>query len=988
MKKFHIVSHTHWDREWYLTYQQFRLRLVHLVDKLLAILDDDPEFKHFMLDGQTIILDDYLAVRPEKESLIKGYIQQGRILIGPWYILPDMFLVGPEAHIRNLLQGDRTAKKFGPKMCVGYIPDPFGHPGQIPQILLGFGIKSAALWRGLSSEPTELMWESPDGSQVFLANLRDSYSNGANLPTQDADLFTHQLALTGESLLAHSRSDHCLIMLGTDHMEPSAHTSQAIQSADGSLPDAQVLHSTLPAYIEQVNRELADQDEGLPLIHGELRACDHSPLLPGVLSARMWIKQRNQYSESLLQKWAEPFSVFAEAITKASTGDHHNLRVFDSRQIENLAPLIRQAWSYLMKNHPHDSICGCSIDQVHNEMVPRFDQADQIGEELTTQALQRLSNVMETQHPDAFSAIVLFNPHDHPHRDLVEVDLDIPEAVTSIELIDETGAIIPHDTLGSSHEELANVLVNKRGLRETIGGVNEGWVAGMAIIQAKVSKSGDTVRIEAVLDDRGQPDLQQWQEAERRVAEYEADPEIRRFQVIAHTPRSSRIRFVSPEIMSLGWRVIWARALPEKPSGPPQEVSPLLRPLLPLVVKFAQTRLGEKLLSGLGKQRDSKEPIMVENEYFRVEADHTDGTLQVLDKQSLVTFKGLNRLIDGGDAGDTYNFSPPEADAPISARVESIRLNSRAMSPTIDILYLLKVPESLAPNRKQRARNDIPLRIKSRISLLPGVPRIDIRTEVENQARDHRLRVHFPAPFMVEAGCHDGHYEVVQRRVGVLAKADDWVEDPRPEVPQRAFTDISNGEIGLMIAVRGLPEVEVLNPAESAHSEIAVTLLRCVGWLSRGDMPVRQGHAGPAYETPGAQVPGRWSFDYAIIPHEGDWRRAYRKAYGFQTSLRAASTGLHEGILPAAGSFMAHSPKTFVISAIKPAEDSQGWILRGVNLTEHTLKVQFNPLVKCVEVYKTNLAEQNLQKVEIGDDGCVQSDISAHEIASFRFLPE
>ena len=162
MKKLHVISHTHWDREWYETFQQFRLRLVHLIDKLLVILEEDPDFKYFMLDGQTIVLDDYLLMRPENEEVLRKFIQSGRILIGPWHILPDMFLVSPEAHIRNLLEGARTTKKFGPKMPIGYIPDPFGHPGQTPQILKGFGLDVASLWRGVSGDkPAEMWWNLP-----------------------------------------------------------------------------------------------------------------------------------------------------------------------------------------------------------------------------------------------------------------------------------------------------------------------------------------------------------------------------------------------------------------------------------------------------------------------------------------------------------------------------------------------------------------------------------------------------------------------------------------------------------------------------------------------------------------------------------------------------------------------------------------------------------------------------------------------------------
>ena len=369
MQKIHVVSHTHWDREWYLTFQQFRLKLVHLIDKLLDILDEDPEFRYFMLDGQTIVLDDYLDMRPEKEEALRGYIQEGRILIGPWHILPDMFLVSPEAHIRNLLQGAATARKFGPKMNIGYIPDPFGHPGQTPQILKGFGIEVAALWRGVSDMPSEFWWESPNGSRVLLAYLRGGYGNGANLPVHNFENFTRQIALLGDSLAAHSAVDDHLIMLGTDHMEPSPLTSAAIAYADGHLPDVQVIHSNLPAYIQGISAQISSLEKPLPVMRGELRACDCSNLLPGVLSTRMWIKQRNHFSQTLLEKWAEPFSVFAENMIAEKTdgsGSHISHGLEASDRIRNVAPLLRRAWRLLMENHPHDSICGCSIDQVHD----------------------------------------------------------------------------------------------------------------------------------------------------------------------------------------------------------------------------------------------------------------------------------------------------------------------------------------------------------------------------------------------------------------------------------------------------------------------------------------------------------------------------------------------------------------------------------------------------------------------------------------------
>ena len=170
------------------------------MDGLLNLLVQDRDFKHFTLDGQTILLDDYLLVRPEAESAIRNHVRQGRLLIGPWHILPDMFLVSPEAHIRNLITGDRAARRFGRKMMIGYIPDSFGHIGQMPQILRGFGIDAACVWRGLDNQPAEFWWQSPDGSRVLMIYIRDSYSNGASLNAGDPSQFAEQIKQAADSL--------------------------------------------------------------------------------------------------------------------------------------------------------------------------------------------------------------------------------------------------------------------------------------------------------------------------------------------------------------------------------------------------------------------------------------------------------------------------------------------------------------------------------------------------------------------------------------------------------------------------------------------------------------------------------------------------------------------------------------------------------------------------------------------------------------------
>ena len=984
MKTVHVISHTHWDREWYLTFQQFRLKLVHLIDKLIDILDEDPEFKHFMLDGQTIVLDDYLQIRPEMEEVLRQHIQSGRILIGPWHILPDMFLVSPEAHIRNLLEGAHTTHKFGPKMLIGYIPDPFGHPGQTPQILKGFGIDAAALWRGVSDLPAELWWEAPDGSKVLLAYLRDSYSNGANLPVHNPELFTKQIAFADASLSAHSAVDDHLIMLGTDHMEPSPLTSTAIAYASEHLLDRQVVHSTLPGYIQSISAQIPNLEKPLSTIRGELRACDRSNLLPGVLSTRMWIKQRNHHSQTLLEKWAEPFSVFAENMIPEEA-KLVSPEAVASNRIQNAAPIIRQAWRLLMENHPHDSICGCSIDQVHDEMKPRFDQADQIAEEITLQALQALSRAVDTQSGDVFSAVVLFNPLGYTHHDVVEIALNVPKDVAAYELVDADKTLIPHECIGSSNHVLANVLLRKNELRATIGAINEGRVAGAAIVGIKVSRQGATVTIDAILDDKGQPNIPEWHQAEEDIARYEADPGVTHFQVLAHTPQASKIRFVCPDIPALGWCTLWVRASAAPQASPTVEVSRFLKPFLPLALRFTESEFGGKLLTKLDGGDEKKPPFVIENNIFQVEASRADGTLTITDKRTDTIYPGLNRFVDGGDAGDEYNYSPPKGDSFFTPKVVSLKVFPYRQIRALEIVYELKAPAQLSADRHSRSKKLVTIPILSRISLSPAVPRIDIHTDLGNLAKDHRLRVHFPAPISVREADHDGHFEVVRRPLGVPQKGENWVEDPRPEVPQRAFTDISNGEIGLTIANRGLPEVEVLKGDKGAHTEIALTLLRCVGWLSRDDIPGRQGHAGPAFETPGGQMPGKWGFDYAIIPHKGNWRESCQQAYAFQTTLCAIETGIHPGEIPDQGSFISSLPDEFVVSTIKATENGKGWLVRGYNISSETIRCRLKPIRRFAHAAQVNLAEKELSPMPIADDGSVAISAAGHKIVSIMF---
>ena len=982
MSTLHLVTHTHWDREWYQTFQQFRLKLVRLMDHLLALLDADPDFKYFMLDGQTIVLDDYLQIRPEREEEIRGHIRRGRILIGPWFVLPDEFLVSPEAIVRNLLQGDRTARSFGAKMMIGYIPDPFGHIGQMPQILRGFGIESASLWRGLDDQPAEFWWQAPDGTKVFMAYLCSGYGNASGLSTSAPDQFVAEVSRLRDELLPRSATEEvALLMHGSDHVVPPANTSTAIAYANANLQGDVLLHSTLPAYVADLQAKIQTLKLSLPTVSGELRACRNSPLLPGVLSTRMWIKQRNRACETLLEKWAEPFSTWAQ-LAADEKPEAAAQAAQPAPAVRGPAAVLRYAWRLLMENHPHDSICGCSIDQVHEEMRPRFDQAEQIGEEITRQSLDTLAAAADTRAEGCSSAVVVFNPTSGPRTDTVTVEAEAPDSQHGVEIVDQFGKSVPFGYAGLEPREMFSMSMSKKEMKNIFGFIRDGRAAGMVFREFHIQRDGATVHIQSTVSETGEPDMVAWERGQQEMEALLEDPEVTTFTIQARSMPANRITLVACDVPGYGFHTYWLRACatPAPEPATPVRLNPLVKLALPLAGKITRMPWATKWLN-----RPKIDPqAVIENEFFTVSASPIDGTLTVSDKRSHAVYAGLNRFIDGGDCGDEYNFSPPLNDTHISTgHLRRLEVKHGAVQQSIEIELSLAVPRELAPDRKARSPEMVDLPVTTRISLAAGVPRVDIHTEVDNRARDHRLRVHFPVPFNAQEADFDGHFEIVRRPLALPAFDDTWVEQPRPEKPQRAFTSLSDGKIGLTIANRGLPEAEALKTPSGA-AEIAVTLLRCVGWLSRGDFSTRKGHAGPGMETPGAQLPGGHSFDYSILPQAGGIP-PFEQAYAFQAPMRPVNTTLHAGSLPATSALVQASPREFVLSAIKSSEDRNGWIVRGYNLTDHPLEVKLTPWRPFARVEVANLAEEALDVLIPAADGSVLLPVGGHAIVTVKF---
>jgi alpha-mannosidase len=465
---YHIVSHSHWDREWYKSFEQFRAMLVAMIDDLLDILRRDPEFLHFTLDGQTVVLEDYLAVRPEKRDEIRRLVGEGRIVTGPWYVLPDEFLVSGESTVRNLMTGTRMAASFGRMMPVGYIPDSFGHIAMMPAILRGFGIGTALVYRGFGGEPgqqmSEYWWEAPDGTRALMIHLfRHGYSAGYFHGETDGEILKRFASLK-EELDRCASTSHRLLMNGGDHHWPDPHIPATLDLLRRSF-EGTFEHSTVERYARAVRAEILPSgaemapavapaapqapQAPIPVVEGELRFGYRYAfaVLGGVYSSRMYVKQANWKSEMLLERYAEPLNALARASGKRSQ-----------------LPLLRHAWRSLMKNHPHDSICGCSIDAVHREMMTRFAAVEQTGGAVVDAALGHILPYDDAASGDD-THLFLFNPSPFPRTETVEaevrffrrdvvvglnpdvvVDPEIPP-VKGFALIDSSGSEVPFQLL-------------------------------------------------------------------------------------------------------------------------------------------------------------------------------------------------------------------------------------------------------------------------------------------------------------------------------------------------------------------------------------------------------------------------------------------------------------------------------------------------------------------------------------------------------------
>ena len=782
----YVVPHTHWDREWYATFETFRAQLVELWDELLTLTETDRDFR-FLMDGQTIVIDDYLEVRPEAKDRLDAAIRRGQIQVGPWYTLPDEFLVSGETLVRDLQRGSALADAHGGSMRVGYLPDSFGHAAQMPQIYSQLGFPHAVVWRGvpLEIDRVAFVWEAPDGSHVLTAYMGNSYSQGVDLPTDPVALAA-RIRVALKAIEPFHPSSDILLMNGNDHVLPQRALTIAVKGASGRLDGTRIRLARLDDYLATL------PDAGWPTWRGELRSSARANVLMGTLSVRVPDKVRYAQATRTVERLAEPIAALSGI---------------------DAAAALAQAWTLVLQNAAHDTACGSGIDAVAEASRHRSEGALQLANGVIEHGLPRLAGDNQVWNPSPFA-----------RRGLVEVDgrLTLTPAI-----------------------------------------------AGCSV-------------------------------------------------------------------------------------GPLRQSEPLAP------VRAAGTRL--------------------ENAVLRCDLN-PDGTISILQKETATSYPGLHRLVDEGDAGDEYNFSPTAVGSAPPRPVRGLTsrvLENGPLRARLEARFDFAVVSGLSADRRHRGDAEAVLPVRLILSMAADTPRLDVELQIENRATDHRLRAHFPLPFSAARSASDTAFHVTRRPVIEPRRDPGAPELELPTFPMWSFVDVSDGQIGLALITDGLHEYEVI---PGTPPELALTVLRSVGWLSRNDLSTRTGHAGPAMETPGAQLLGQHRVHYSLYLHAGDWATA--------NVWRAAESALLP-LLPGRGSprtgpapIIELQPGCIQMTACIPLPN--GYDLRILNASDHPTDAAVRLAPQPEGVAWLTLAGDGTAAA-VRTDGVVQRSMRPWEIATLRVL--
>ncbi len=859
MKKLYIISETHWDREWYNDFQEYRARLVRMVDELIETMETVPDYKYFHFDGQTIVIEDYLKIRPNNRDRLMKLIKEGRIIIGPWYVMPDLFLISGESLIRNLQKGIGICKSYGvePMNC-GYIVDMFGQSNQFPQILKGFNIDNAIFYRGIGDYPKDaFIWKGKDGTEVTVHKLdpggsygnfffaaRHHFKGGEINYADQVEFFKNFLNYCEE----RSTGDVLIMFDGTDHMDIEPNLPKVIENLTTNIPDIEIVHSNYDTF----RKAFCEQDLKLKTLEGCFynagKKGSNNIVLKNVLSSHVELKQANDKCETLLTKVTEPLNA---AIKQLCT-----IGIFSGNQneIKGREDFLKEAWEYLIKNHPHDSICGCSISDVHLDNACRFRQTESIANTLNKNMREVLAAETNTVGKGKDGAIILYNPTSKKLTSVNVFDIPFPA--------DNEGRITVYDINGNE--------VRYQRLK------NKEWHECNYDVRKMV----------------------EWYDYDLWTVAIETEIEAGGYTVLTFDNN----KIVNPQY---GDYNDYKEFYPPVAFDGSMKIAPRTFNTGKITVTF-----------------------------------ETDGTLTVLENATKKEYRGVLCFEDTGDKGDGWNYIKPLMDETyLSGNAEVAVLSDGPLAATVKISTEMRIPKHLSDDNDHRLELYDTLKIASVVTLTNNSDRIDVKTTVDNNCYNHRLRVLIPTYI-------DTDKVYTKIPFGMYAwdiKFTDYSRNREPETfvfPSQGITLLKDKKSAVGVYTKGLYEVAV---SDNDSKTIALTLFRSftneVGFGEKG--------LGRLLE--------KRDYEYSLhFCSELTPEYAFIEGEDCRTPLYAKAEKVHNGSLPNHLSFFEITEnKSFALTNVNTVDN--GVNVRLVNISDKKATCILSLIAKPKKVSVVNL---------------------------------
>ena len=926
-KTIHVISGTHWDREWRYTADQSLLRLVELVDELLEILEKNDDYKCFHLDGGTIVMEDYLQVRPENKERISKLIKAGKIQSVMWYTLPEMSSVSPESLIRNLLIGKRYAEEFGGAMKTGYTATSYGQISQLPQIYSGFGMNTAMSYRGTNKHqvPPLCLWESPDGSKIFHIRCFDEVTrtnwfffphyelvlgkSPRDLSTEwredewpvhmaDEKLYETAFQLKNEkfgfntdkekllSALKHlvkqaepqMIGSHILALDMEDNAVPYFNLPKMIEAMNSVQKGYFIKQSSLDEYVESALKE-ADKKK-LKKIKGEMRftgiEAGFNGLLGATHSSRTYLKLMNDESQRELINIAEPLCSINSML-----GNTYEQNLLD------------RAWRELLKNHAHDSICGAAIDIAHKDNPSRFRATTSIARECCRKACEEIwiNTDTKSKFKDGDLTLTFFNTLPIARKSVEQLVIDAPKITVGDVVIEPCTGVGPIIEGYDPDKEVSYMyfdIIDEKGKK----------------VPYKLLERED-ISIEV----------------ERKLDSNAAVYKVQRNRVL-----------VEVDVPAFGHKTY------------------ALRPRTRKYEKNPKPKADRKLIAA--------QDGVLENEFIKLKIN-ANGTFDLTDKKTKKTVEGMHYFSDNGSIGAAHINKFPMRDYTVTTLGNSALLTlveNNELRATWKVDLEMKIPASADLDGRNRSEKTVTIPITTYVSLRRGAKFLEIKTKLTNVARDHRLRVMFPTDVKTDFAYADGPFDILKRQIQWDEVAEN-MESYHPFKPMLNFVDLSDAKAGMAFMSKGLNEYEAM---DDKRRTLAITLIR----TTRHYMAANRSLFTPEeYEKhhSGQHCLGDIEFEYALYPHSGEvsLSEVFNVSQDYKVDVRVIQGIPKKGKLPCSGSFIKLAPTDKIhISAFYKADSGKNYILRLWNSSKKKTEVKLSSYFKFKSVKKVTMDEE------------------------------